>query len=205
MSEDYQAMKENRKIMIDALAKRVKSESSNSDEDEEEKYCSQGLCTTAESFRRITIVRGALLAVLTEQEFQWDEGVNDPELLADVVFQCTFDSQWMAMDRGMSLAEEVKKVNSTSDSQRKVLPKAQTLPSTTTTPKKNKSPKKKVGKQDHLLKKNTARHSSTVRLLASLPNILSPSKKNSWGAKKEKVPVADLLRDALMVVGQASS
>ena len=91
----------------------------NGDEEEEEKllWCARGLVSNEEAWYSIELKREAILAVLTEQERQWDEADEnddredetknsevgyqyDDELIADAYIEWTIENQEEAEERG---------------------------------------------------------------------------------------------------------
>ena len=79
-------------------------------------HCTHGVSSTLESIRNTARIEEAKLVVFTEQQYQWDEGVVDPELLADVYFEVTRECQWEALDRGRRHAKCMK------EAKRKLVP-----------------------------------------------------------------------------------
>ena len=61
--------------------------------------CTQGLVSRTESTHRQGVIDTAVDAVLTEQEFQEHHDLHQDDLLADVYFMFTRDSQWEALER----------------------------------------------------------------------------------------------------------
>ena len=79
---------------------------------DKESQCSrglEGLTCDGRRARRAHIMSG-LCSVLDEQDLQRDEGINDPELLADVFFDVTYDSQSIALEIARQDQENVQKV-----------------------------------------------------------------------------------------------
>jgi hypothetical protein len=78
---------------------------------DDENHCSDGLHTPdAHDLRKVYSLE-ALHEVLMEQQIQWDDDVVDPELLADVYFECTCHSQLQATERGVQHARIVEELN----------------------------------------------------------------------------------------------
>jgi hypothetical protein len=74
-------------------------------------HCSDGLHTPDEHDLRKVYSLEALHEVLMEQQLQWDDDVLDPEMIADVYFECTCHSQLQAMERGAQHARIVEELN----------------------------------------------------------------------------------------------
>jgi hypothetical protein len=72
-----------------------------------DEYCSRGLRTRTESRKRRDSVHNSLIAVLREQELQYDLGIEDGELLADIYFESSRQSQLEALRRGVQDKKEV--------------------------------------------------------------------------------------------------
>ena len=70
--------------------------------------CTQGLVSRTESTHRQEVIDAAVDAVLTEQEFQEHHDLHQDDLLADVYFMFTRDSQWEALERARCHAEHVR-------------------------------------------------------------------------------------------------
>lgn len=66
-----------------------------------------GLRTKKEVKECNRVVGEALQIVLLEQEMQWEEGVADPEHMADMYFDSTRENQREALERGRRLAREL--------------------------------------------------------------------------------------------------
>ena len=69
-----------------------------------------GLITLAQSIRRRDRIRRAHVVVFREQQLQWEEGIDDAELLADVYFETTSHCQWLAAERGNQLAQHIQRM-----------------------------------------------------------------------------------------------
>jgi hypothetical protein len=63
-------------------------------------YCSRGLHTRRESWQRQLVVENSQIEVFREQAFQIDEGNHKDELIADVYFKASRQSQLEARQRG---------------------------------------------------------------------------------------------------------
>ena len=95
--DEYRAMFENRQHDINAA---------DADEVHSTKLGTHPPQAVAERRQRI---QDARLAVLDEQALQWDEGVHDEELVADVYFDATRYSQLLAYDRADSLVQDLRR------------------------------------------------------------------------------------------------
>lgn len=73
--------------------------------------CRHGLHTGDERKAGREAIMLALHEVLTEQELQWDEGNEDPELLADIYFEASVESQRTATEKAQRLASQVAEMN----------------------------------------------------------------------------------------------
>jgi hypothetical protein len=69
------------------------------DDENSDEYCSRGLRTKEEFSKRRLAIFDSVDAVLEEQYAQQDVGIHDDELLADIYFQLTWNSQDEAVDR----------------------------------------------------------------------------------------------------------
>ena len=73
----------------------------------EEKQMSElGTATLEESNERKQRIHDARIAVFREQQLQWDEHILDDELLADVYYDCTIESQLLAYECATQLHQE---------------------------------------------------------------------------------------------------
>jgi hypothetical protein len=63
-------------------------------------HCSRGLHTTKESCQRQLVTANSQIEVFGEQGFQIDAGIHDDELIADVYFKASCQSQLEARRRG---------------------------------------------------------------------------------------------------------
>ena len=70
-----------------------------------------GLITLAQSRQRRDRIQRAHMVVFREQQLQWEEGIDDAELLADVYFDATSHCQFLAGERGSQLAQHVQRLN----------------------------------------------------------------------------------------------
>jgi hypothetical protein len=71
----------------------------------------EGLETKDESMERRTRVHEARFAIFFEQEYQWEDNVEDPEYIADLYFDYTSYSQCLAQERAAALAKHVQEIN----------------------------------------------------------------------------------------------
>ena len=75
---------------------------------DQEHFCHRGVWTKQEKVRRSIAILGAIEAVLMEQHLQREEKIVDVELLADVYFESTRDSQLEALVRGRMDEEAIR-------------------------------------------------------------------------------------------------
>ena len=101
--EEIEAIRSNRLDVLDCMESGVPFDA--------EEECSRGLEPHLETVRRVRRqnIMEAVFAVLDEQDLQRDEGINDPELLADVYFSRSYesglDAYWMGLqDRKEAVA-----------------------------------------------------------------------------------------------------
>ena len=73
------------------------------------KMVSKGYCISSETFSetRRQVRQEARLDVLCQQELLWDDGVEDPEMIAEVYMEATGTTQWEATQRGIRHAKHV--------------------------------------------------------------------------------------------------
>jgi hypothetical protein len=71
----------------------------------------EGLETKDESMERRTRVHESRFVIFLEQEFQWEEDIEDPEYVADLYFDYTSYSQCLAQERAAALAKHVQETN----------------------------------------------------------------------------------------------
>ena len=74
----------------------------------EDHFCTDGLVSQHDSLHQQEVIDAEVDAVLTEQQYQYDDGVQDPNQLADICVSFTRFSQWQAQQRGVRHAAEVK-------------------------------------------------------------------------------------------------
>ena len=121
-------------------------------------HCTHGVSSTLESIRNTARIEEARLAVFTEQQYQWNEDVVDPELLADVYFEVTRECQWEALDRGRRHAKCMKQA-----AKPKPVPPVQSPTSVACFPMKETRPRRISRKTlDLYFKNNTDTFSSTI-------------------------------------------
>jgi hypothetical protein len=78
---------------------------------ENEDHCPDGLKTPDEHDLRRQNYTEAIHAVLIEQKLQWEEGEDDPDIIADAYFECTSYNQWLAMEKGARHARVMEALN----------------------------------------------------------------------------------------------
>jgi hypothetical protein len=71
-----------------------------------DEYCSRGLCIKTESRNRRNARLNAVITVLREQELQSVLGMKDDELLADMYFESSRQSQLEALQRGVQILKK---------------------------------------------------------------------------------------------------
>ena len=69
--------------------------------------CMDGLLSPTERNRRRRMIHAAVDAVLMEQDFQEYENLHEEDVLADIYFLFTRESQWEALERARCHAENV--------------------------------------------------------------------------------------------------
>ena len=106
-NNDFISMKKYRQLVVDTLDKMGNMQTLTDGVE----HCTHGVSSTSESIRSKVRVQEAKLAVFTEQQYQWDEDLMDPELVADVYFQATSECQWEALDRGRHHANILEREN----------------------------------------------------------------------------------------------
>jgi hypothetical protein len=80
------------------------------DEDEDNTDCENGLETKAEADERRNMTTKSVVAVLLEQEMQWndDQTILDPDLLADIYFEFSAASHQGAHERALKLEASIR-------------------------------------------------------------------------------------------------
>lgn len=71
--------------------------------------CIDGLFTPMEYKISKRVVEEAQYEVFFEQRMQWDNNMADPDQLADIYFENTYQNQRQALERGRCLADEVRR------------------------------------------------------------------------------------------------
>jgi hypothetical protein len=105
--DEFLFMRRTRKALMD----RMKREESFTIMD----HNAHGLYTQEQESRRQAIVWNAQLAVMTEQQFQWDDDVDDPESISQMYYECTSLCQWEAIQRARLLARRVEEFEDDED------------------------------------------------------------------------------------------
>ena len=78
------------------------------DEQEDCEHTMLGMVTISQCKQRRENVKRSRIVVFREQQLQWEEGIVDVDLLADVYFDCTSYCQWKATEKGKKLSEDVQ-------------------------------------------------------------------------------------------------
>ena len=78
------------------------------DEQEDCEHTMLGMVTIGQCKQRRENVKRSRIVVFREQQLQWEEGIVDVDLLADVYFDCTSYCQWKAGEKGKKLSEDVQ-------------------------------------------------------------------------------------------------
>jgi len=98
-SKEFDLSREKQKLTIEKME--------NGEELDEVNLSSHGLQTNDEHEVRKLTAHEAIHETLAEQRLQWEEGLDDPDLLADVYFECTSYNQCLALERGRQHAAQM--------------------------------------------------------------------------------------------------
>jgi hypothetical protein len=100
-NDDFLRMREDRKATMQLMSRGVEI---SCDDDED---CALGIQTQDDAIRRKSRVYDALFAVFTEQQYQWEDESQDPDLIADSYFEVSCEDQSEASERAIQLAKQV--------------------------------------------------------------------------------------------------
>jgi hypothetical protein len=105
-------MKEKRKSAEDRLERSVQGGGTEADNEDEDADCVYGLETKAQAAARSSLTTKSVVAVLLEQDMQWDDDKQtmlDPDLLADIYFKFSAMSQKGAHKRALKLEMSIRR------------------------------------------------------------------------------------------------
>ena len=188
--EDYNCMRKKRRNAENLLQRRAQDETEEAnEEDDEDTDCVYGLETKAEAGARSSLITKSVVAVLVEQDMQWnnDQRTADPIILATIYSHFSVSSSEAAHERALKLEL----------SMRGYIAPCRWSPAfrkTSRKPERQWKPEKRQSSMAHVCEANvrpitlSSAHSTRKRIVipmesaqqATHPRIWKPERQNSW-------------------------